>query len=80
VGPRADLDEEARRKILCLCRGSNPGRPVRSQDTILTELPRLLDSNKRRVIIQTGYIQLTIRTSGRFLNTDLRVTGGEFLD
>jgi hypothetical protein len=31
VGPRAGLDAEARRKILCLCRGSNPGRPVRSQ-------------------------------------------------
>jgi hypothetical protein len=31
VGPRADLDAKARRKILCLCRGLNPGRPVRSQ-------------------------------------------------
>jgi hypothetical protein len=31
VGPRAGLDAEARRKILYLCRGSNPGRPVRSQ-------------------------------------------------
>jgi hypothetical protein len=31
VGPRAGLDAEARGKILCLCRGSNPGRPVRSQ-------------------------------------------------
>jgi hypothetical protein len=41
VGPRAGLDTEARGKILCLCRGSNPGRPARSQDTILTELPRL---------------------------------------
>jgi hypothetical protein len=33
VGPRAGLDAEARRKILCLCRGS---------DSILTELPLLL--------------------------------------
>jgi hypothetical protein len=31
VGPRAGLDAEARGKILCLCRESNPGRPVRSQ-------------------------------------------------
>jgi hypothetical protein len=31
VGPRADLDTEARGKILCLCRGSNPGLPVCSQ-------------------------------------------------
>jgi hypothetical protein len=31
VGPRAGLDAEVRGKILRLCRGSNPGRPVRSQ-------------------------------------------------
>jgi hypothetical protein len=31
VGPRAGLDTETRRKILCVCWGSNPGRPVRSQ-------------------------------------------------
>jgi hypothetical protein len=31
VGPRAGLDGGARRKILCLCRGSNPDRPARSQ-------------------------------------------------
>jgi hypothetical protein len=31
VGPRAGLDAEVRGKILCLCRGSNPGRPVISQ-------------------------------------------------
>jgi hypothetical protein len=29
--PRAGLDAEARGKILCLCWGLNPGRPVRSQ-------------------------------------------------
>jgi hypothetical protein len=28
VGPRAGLDREARGKILCPCRGSNPDRPV----------------------------------------------------
>jgi hypothetical protein len=31
VGPRAGLDAETRRKILCPCRGSNPDRPARSQ-------------------------------------------------
>jgi hypothetical protein len=31
MGPIAGLDAEARRKVLCLSRGSNPGRPVRSQ-------------------------------------------------
>jgi hypothetical protein len=31
VGHRAGLDAEARGKILCLCRGSNPNRPARSQ-------------------------------------------------
>jgi hypothetical protein len=30
-GPRAGLDAENRRKILCSCWGSNPGCPVRSQ-------------------------------------------------
>jgi hypothetical protein len=29
--PRAGLDAETRGKILCLCRGSNPGRPARGQ-------------------------------------------------
>jgi hypothetical protein len=28
VGPRASLDTEARGKILCPCRGSNPDRPA----------------------------------------------------
>jgi hypothetical protein len=31
VGPRAALNAETRRKILCPCRGSNPDRPARSQ-------------------------------------------------
>jgi hypothetical protein len=31
VGPRAGLDAETRGRILCPCRGSKPGRPVRSQ-------------------------------------------------
>jgi hypothetical protein len=31
VGPRAGLDTEVRGKFVCLCRGSNLGRPVCSQ-------------------------------------------------
>jgi hypothetical protein len=31
MGLRAGLDTEAREKILCLCRGSKPGRPICSQ-------------------------------------------------
>jgi hypothetical protein len=31
VGPRADMDAETRRKMLCLCRRSNPGRPACTQ-------------------------------------------------
>jgi hypothetical protein len=31
VGLRTGLDAGARRKILCLCQGSNPDRPARSQ-------------------------------------------------
>jgi hypothetical protein len=39
VGPRAGLDAEARGKILCLCRGSNLGRPVCSQILYLLSYP-----------------------------------------
>jgi hypothetical protein len=31
VGLRPGLDREATGKILCLCRGPNPGRPICSQ-------------------------------------------------
>jgi hypothetical protein len=31
VGLRAGLDTEARGKVFCVCRGSNPGRPLCSQ-------------------------------------------------
>jgi hypothetical protein len=39
--PRDGRDAEAIEKILCLCRRSNPDRPVRSL-SLLTELPRLI--------------------------------------
>jgi len=41
VGPRAGPDAMVKRKILCPCRESNPGRPARSLVTVLTELRRL---------------------------------------
>jgi hypothetical protein len=50
VGPRAGLDAEARGKILWVCRGSNPGRPV----TILTELPRLTADHEH---CQNSYVE-----------------------
>jgi hypothetical protein len=46
VGLKAGLDTEAREKTLSPLPGiepQSPGRSVRSQDTILTELPRLLN-------------------------------------
>jgi hypothetical protein len=39
VGPRAGLDAEATGKFLCLCRGSNPGRPVHSQTLYFLSYP-----------------------------------------
>jgi hypothetical protein len=39
VGPRAGLDAGARRKTLCLCRVSNPGRPVRRQSLYCLSYP-----------------------------------------
>jgi hypothetical protein len=44
VGLRADLDTEVRGKILCLCRGSNPGR----SDTTLTELSECHREQERK--------------------------------
>jgi hypothetical protein len=38
VGLRADLDTEARGKILCPCRGSKPSRPVCSQYDMISKL------------------------------------------
>jgi hypothetical protein len=40
VGPRAGLDAGAIRKTLYFCRGSNPGRPVRSQSLYRLSYPR----------------------------------------
>jgi hypothetical protein len=55
VGPRAGLDPQARRKILCLCQGLNPGRPVRSQATITTEL-----LGSRNVKCRSSYLRIEL--------------------
>jgi hypothetical protein len=39
VGPRAGLDTEDRGKIVCPRRGSNPGRPARSQTLYCLSYP-----------------------------------------
>jgi hypothetical protein len=41
VGTRAGLNMDAKRKILCLCWGSNPSHLVCIQ-TVLTEVPWLM--------------------------------------
>jgi hypothetical protein len=63
ASPRAGLDADDRGKIPCLCRGSNPYRPVRSQDTVLTELPRLL------LLLHTEFITLCVHCIFRAKNT-----------
>jgi hypothetical protein len=66
VSPRAGLDAEARRKILCLCWGLNLGRPVRSQTLYWLSYPgsspkpsralkirvRLRNKNKKGLLLQ----------------------------
>jgi len=42
MGTRVGVDAVAKRKNPCICRESNPGSPVRSRVTVLTELHRPL--------------------------------------
>jgi hypothetical protein len=42
VGPRAGLDTEARGKILCPCRGSNPDRPAVQNEELYLLSPKRL--------------------------------------
>jgi hypothetical protein len=49
VGPRAGLDKEARGKILCPCRGSNPDRPV-VQPVVRPMTALNLNSSQRRTV------------------------------
>jgi hypothetical protein len=62
VGPRAGLDAEVRGKILFPCRESNPGRPVHSQDTVQTDVPRLSKSVHSSVCMIHGSLNFTHRS------------------
>jgi hypothetical protein len=46
VGTRAGLDTDTRGKILCLCRGWNPDRPVRSQTLYWLSYPAPTPASK----------------------------------
>jgi hypothetical protein len=49
VGSRAGLDAKARGKLLCLCRGSNPGIILIQIDIIYAALAVLLGIREMRV-------------------------------
>jgi len=57
VGPRARLDAVAKRTNPCLCRATNPGRPLCSLVTILTELSQFLTE----WLIKTNLTPFTIQ-------------------
>jgi hypothetical protein len=55
VGPRAGLDEVAKRKNLCPCRESNAGRPASSFVIVLTELSRLVTAKSFQFLAWVKY-------------------------
>jgi hypothetical protein len=69
VGPRAGLDAETRGKILCPCRGSNPGRPVRSQSLYWLSYPapvdRVLVANLRSYNIFIFHVSINTRMNNK---------------
>jgi hypothetical protein len=58
VGPGAGLDAEARRKILCLCRGSNPDRPVRSQTLYSLSCPSYFIYSRPKISLVYNFVLL----------------------
>jgi hypothetical protein len=52
MSTRAGPDAEARRKILCSCRGSNPGRPVRGQTLYWLSYPGFKNNKAEFEILQ----------------------------
>jgi hypothetical protein len=72
----ADLDTGARGKTLFLCWGKNLGRPVCSQDTILIEIPQVLNNNPS-ISINWGEVldQLIVLTTSQEVATFLHGVG-----
>jgi hypothetical protein len=68
VGPRAGLDAGARRKILCLCRGSNPGLPVRSQTLYCLSYHTLLTSHQYILLLEFIIIVFLLSIKPIFTN------------
>jgi hypothetical protein len=64
VDPRTGLDAGARRKLLCLCRGSNPDRPARSQT-----LYRLRYRGSPRTNRYQSYVKKSQRNGPRHRST-----------
>jgi hypothetical protein len=78
VGPRAGPDAEVRGKVLCLCRGSHPGRPVRSQtlyrlsyrlllghvlfNICINVIPSVRSDNNPTVLIYSDVKNATVRS------------------
>jgi hypothetical protein len=62
VGPRAGLDTEARRKILCLCRGSNPGHPVRNQSLYDSYILYKKEETNSFILLKNDYAFSSVRS------------------
>jgi hypothetical protein len=76
VGPRAGLDAEVRGKILCLCRGSNPGHLVRSQTLYWLGYPGSLFLLLGKLI----WLLLSINCGSRIVCTSTDKDLGVFLN
>jgi hypothetical protein len=78
VGPRAGLDAETRRKILCLCRGSNPGRPVCSQALYWLSYPGSSENGSME-LLTVRPLRLAFVLNGLWTRLCANVRGGAFM-
>jgi hypothetical protein len=74
VGPRAGLDTEARRKILCPCRRSNPDRPVVQPVVLTVNSYYFFESVKQLTFVMVKYCVL-FEIRDRFSNIILTSFG-----